>query len=96
VLSLLSNYQLSIKNHFFTNYIRIPIACIPAYNEEETIAKVIIKTQKYIDKVIVCDGGKAKISSEIAIYAYHSLCIEVFLQFLCFLKYSEKENEDNK
>jgi glycosyltransferase involved in cell wall biosynthesis len=33
------------------------ITCIPAYNEERTIAKVIIKTQKYVDKVIVCDGG---------------------------------------
>jgi hypothetical protein len=26
------------------------IACIPAYNEEKTIAKVIIQTQKYADK----------------------------------------------
>jgi glycosyltransferase involved in cell wall biosynthesis len=33
------------------------IACIPAYNEEKTIANVITKTQKYVDRVIVCDDG---------------------------------------
>ncbi|MEM2843728.1 MAG: glycosyltransferase family 2 protein, partial [Candidatus Bathyarchaeia archaeon] len=33
------------------------IACIPAYNEEATIAKVIIQAQKYVDKVILCDDG---------------------------------------
>ena len=42
------------------------IACIPAYNEERTIAKVIIKTQKYVDKVIVCDDGSKDMTSEIA------------------------------
>ncbi|MEM2929056.1 MAG: glycosyltransferase [Nitrososphaerota archaeon] len=42
------------------------IACIPAYNEEETIAKVIIKTQKYVDKVIVCDDGGKDMTAEIA------------------------------
>jgi glycosyltransferase involved in cell wall biosynthesis len=42
------------------------IACIPAYNEEKTIAKVIIKTQKYVDKVIVCDDGSKDMTSEIA------------------------------
>jgi hypothetical protein len=36
------------------------------------------------------------LANEIAIYAYYSLCIGVFLQFLCFLKYGEKGNEDNK
>jgi glycosyltransferase involved in cell wall biosynthesis len=42
------------------------IACIPAYNEEKTIARVIIKTQKYVDKVIVCDDGSKDMTSEIA------------------------------
>jgi hypothetical protein len=36
------------------------------------------------------------LANEIAIYAYYSLCIGIFLQFICFLKYSEKENENNK
>ncbi|MEM2613688.1 MAG: glycosyltransferase family 2 protein, partial [Nitrososphaerota archaeon] len=42
------------------------IACIPAYNEEKTIAKVILKTKKYVDKVIVCDDGSIDMTAEIA------------------------------
>jgi len=33
------------------------IACIPAKDEEKTIAKVIVKASKHVDKVIVCDDG---------------------------------------
>ncbi|MEM2228511.1 MAG: glycosyltransferase [Candidatus Bathyarchaeia archaeon] len=33
------------------------IACIPAYNEEATIAKVIIQAQKHVDEIVVCDDG---------------------------------------
>jgi glycosyltransferase involved in cell wall biosynthesis len=42
------------------------IACIPAYNEEKTIAKVVLKTKKYVDKVIVCDDGSTDMTAEIA------------------------------
>ena len=42
------------------------IACIPAYNEEKTIAKVILQTRKYVDKIIVCDDGSQDITGEIA------------------------------
>ncbi|RLE48629.1 MAG: glycosyltransferase family 2 protein, partial [Candidatus Methanomethylicota archaeon] len=42
------------------------IACIPAYNEENTIAKVILKTKKYVDKIIVCDDGSTDMTAEIA------------------------------
>jgi glycosyltransferase involved in cell wall biosynthesis len=42
------------------------IACIPAYNEERTIAQVIIKTMKHVDKVIVCDDGSKDMTGEIA------------------------------
>jgi len=42
------------------------IACIPAYNEEKTIAKVILKARKYVDKVIVCDDGSIDMTAEIA------------------------------
>jgi len=42
------------------------IACIPAYNEEKTIARVIIEAQKYVDKVIVCDDGSTDLTGEIA------------------------------
>ncbi|MDH5266159.1 MAG: glycosyltransferase [Candidatus Bathyarchaeota archaeon] len=42
------------------------VAIIPAYNEERTIAKVILATQKHVDKVIVCDDGSTDMTTEIA------------------------------
>ncbi len=44
-------------------------ACIPAYNEERAIARVVLDAQKYADKVIVCDDGSDDMTGEIA----HSL-----------------------
>ena len=32
-------------------------ACIPAYNEENTISDLVQTAKKYVDKVIVCDDG---------------------------------------
>jgi len=50
------------------------IACIPAFNVEHQIADVIKKSQKYVDKVLVCDDGStdntsvnAKLSGAIVI-----------------------------
>jgi len=42
------------------------VACIPAYNEENAIAKVLVKTAKYVDSVIVCDDGSRDLTAEIA------------------------------
>jgi len=42
------------------------IACIPAFNEEKTIAKVVIKAQKHADVVLVCDDGSSDMTAEIA------------------------------
>jgi glycosyltransferase involved in cell wall biosynthesis len=42
------------------------IACIPAYNEERTIARVVIEVERYVDKVIVCDDGSTDLTGEIA------------------------------
>ena len=39
---------------------------IPAFNEEKTIAKVVLKAQKYADKVLVCDDGSTDMTCEIA------------------------------
>ena len=44
----------------------IVVACIPAYNEERTIARVIIEAQRYVDKVIICDDGSTDLTGEIA------------------------------
>lgn len=42
------------------------VACIPAYNEEKTIAKVIVKAMNHVDKVLVCDDGSTDMTAEIA------------------------------
>ena len=39
---------------------------IPAFNEEKTIAKVVIKAQKYADRVVVCDDGSTDLTADIA------------------------------
>jgi len=42
------------------------IVCIPAYNEEKTIAKLIIDSRKYSDKIIVVDDGSTDYTFKIA------------------------------
>ncbi|MBS7645853.1 glycosyltransferase family 2 protein [Candidatus Bathyarchaeota archaeon] len=42
------------------------IACIPAYNEEGTIAKVVVQAQRHVDKVVVCDDGSEDLTGLIA------------------------------
>ncbi|MEM2294019.1 MAG: glycosyltransferase family 2 protein, partial [Nitrososphaerota archaeon] len=42
------------------------VACIPAFNEERTVAKMVILAQKHVDKIIVCDDGSSDLTSEIA------------------------------
>ena len=42
------------------------IAAMPAYNEESTIAKVILKVRKYVKHVIVVDDGSNDATAEIA------------------------------
>ena len=44
----------------------VVVACIPAYNEESSIAGVIHRTQQYVDVVIVCDDGSVDLTAEIA------------------------------
>jgi glycosyltransferase involved in cell wall biosynthesis len=42
------------------------VACIPAYNEEKSIARVVIEAQRYVDRVIVCDDGSNDLTGETA------------------------------
>lgn len=42
------------------------IACIPAYNEERTIAKTILQVQKFVDCIIVADDGSSDMTASIA------------------------------
>lgn len=39
---------------------------IPAFNEEKTVACVVLEAQKYADVVIVCDDGSGDLTGEIA------------------------------
>ena len=42
------------------------VAVIPAYNEENSIAKVILGTRRYVNSVIVCDDGSTDMTFMIA------------------------------
>ncbi len=41
------------------------VICIPAFNEEKTIAKLIIQAKKYSDKIIVIDDGSTDYTPQI-------------------------------
>jgi glycosyltransferase involved in cell wall biosynthesis len=45
---------------------QVIIAIIPAYNESETIGKVVTETNKYVSYVIVVDDGSTDNTSEVA------------------------------
>lgn len=42
------------------------IAAVPALNAEKTIAKIVIKSMRHVDRVIVCDDGSRDMTGEIA------------------------------
>lgn len=42
------------------------IVGIPAFNEEQTIARIILEANKFADKVIVCDDGSSDYTADIA------------------------------
>lgn len=42
------------------------VAVIPAYNEEGSIAKVILQARRYVDRVLVCDDGSTDLTFMIA------------------------------
>ena len=39
---------------------------IPAFNEEQSIAKVVLRSQKFADAVVVCDDGSKDMTAKIA------------------------------
>ena len=46
--------------------LNVIVVGIPAYNEEKTIAKVVLLAQRYVDKIIVCDDGSTDLTADIA------------------------------
>ena len=44
----------------------LTIAAMPAYNEERSIAKMVLGCKKYVDRVVVVDDGSSDATAEIA------------------------------
>lgn len=44
----------------------IRVVCIPAFNEEKTIGKVVVRALPYVDQVLVCDDGSGDMTAAIA------------------------------
>ena len=44
----------------------IKYACIPAFNEEQQLQKLIPKLNKYVDQVIVCDDGSSDNTKQVS------------------------------
>ena len=44
------------------------VAAVPAFNEEATIARVVIGSSRHVDRVLVCDDGSSDMTGEIAGY----------------------------
>lgn len=42
------------------------VACVPAFNEEKTIAKVVLLARRHVDRVVICDDGSSDLTGEIA------------------------------
>jgi glycosyltransferase involved in cell wall biosynthesis len=64
--------MLEVENEIIWNEITLPeakpfvVVGIPAYNEETMIARIVIKAQKYVDAVLVCDDGSSDTTGAIA------------------------------
>ena len=44
----------------------VAVVCIPAYNVEKTIGKMVVQAKRYVDRVIVCNDGSEDMTGEIA------------------------------
>jgi nucleotide-binding universal stress UspA family protein len=42
------------------------VACIPAFNEEATIAQVVLLAERYVDLVLVCNDGSTDLTGNLA------------------------------
>lgn len=45
---------------------KMVVACIPAYNEEKSIARIVIESLPHVSKILVCDDGSSDLTGEIA------------------------------
>jgi len=58
-----SKIQKKVEVNVPENFI---IACIPTFNEQDTIGAVILNASKYVDKVFICDDGSTDFTAEIS------------------------------
>jgi len=61
-----SFYDSAIRGMRFMISGRTLIAIIPAFNEEKSIAKVLLMTEKFVDRIIVVDDGSNDLTGDIA------------------------------
>ena len=43
------------------------VAYVPAFNEEKSIADVVVQSMRYMDRVVVCDDGSTDLTGEMAV-----------------------------
>jgi glycosyltransferase involved in cell wall biosynthesis len=55
-----------VENVAVTNVRPFVVVGIPAFNEEKTIARIVLEAQRYADRVVVCDDGSTDMTAEIA------------------------------
>jgi len=48
----------------------VVVVGVPAFNEERTIARVVLLAQNYVDKVLVCDDGSKETGRWLKEYIY--------------------------
>ena len=58
--------KIVLKKEPLTEARPLVIVGIPAFNEEKTIARVVLQSQNYADKVVVCDDGSTDLTPVIA------------------------------
>ncbi len=55
-----------VINNEYNEGVNMVVAVIPAYNEEMSIASVILRTQEFVDHIIVVNDGSGDLTAEIA------------------------------
>ena len=71
-------------------------ACIPAYNEENSIAEVVTKSLPHVDRVVVCDDGSTDNTAKVARDAGAVVITQsnqgYGASICCLFDYARKEN----
>jgi glycosyltransferase involved in cell wall biosynthesis len=58
--------KIVLRKEAYTEARPFVVVGIPAFNEEKTIAQVIVQSQNYADKIVVCDDGSTDLTPTIA------------------------------